>query len=46
MAVKDKQTISTEVYTLAASTAPIGERVKEALDVIEDALNTYTCVLI
>lgn len=46
MAVKDRQAISTEVYSLAASGDPIGERVKEALDVIESALDAYTCVLV
>jgi hypothetical protein len=46
MAVKDRQAISTEVYSLAASRDPIGERVKEALDVIESALDAYTCVLV
>lgn len=45
MAVQDRQAISTQVYNLAASSEPIGERVKEALDVIENALDTYACVL-
>ena len=45
MAAKDRQAISTEVYNLAASAEPIGERVKEALNVIESALDAYTCVL-
>ncbi|KAF8556630.1 adenine nucleotide alpha hydrolases-like protein [Imleria badia] len=42
MAVKDRQAIATEVYDVAASGEPIGERVKEALNVIENALDTYT----
>lgn len=46
MATQDRQAISAEVYNLAASSEPIGERVKEALDVIENALDTYTCVLV
>lgn len=44
MVIKDRQAISTEVYGLAASTEPIGQHVKEALNIIEDALDTYTCV--
>ena len=44
MVLKHKQVISAEVYNLAASKEPIGERVKEALDVIQDALDTFTCV--
>lgn len=46
MAVKNRQAIATEVYDFAASKEPVGERVKEALDVIENALDTYTCVLV
>ncbi|KAG9307971.1 hypothetical protein JVU11DRAFT_12777 [Chiua virens] len=42
MAVKSRQAISAEVYDLAASTEPIGKRVQEALDVIENALDSYT----
>ena len=44
MAPKNRQAISAEVYNLASSSEPISERVKEALGVIEDALNAYTCV--
>lgn len=46
MTFKNRQAISAEVYNLAASEEPIGERVKEALDVIENALDTFTCVLV
>lgn len=42
--VEDRQAISAHVYDLAASPEPIGERVKEALQVIDDALDAYTCV--
>ncbi|KAF9224752.1 adenine nucleotide alpha hydrolases-like protein [Gyrodon lividus] len=42
MAVKDRHTISTEVYDLADSGESIADRVKEALKVIEDALDMYT----
>ncbi|KIJ06065.1 hypothetical protein PAXINDRAFT_103521 [Paxillus involutus ATCC 200175] len=42
MAVIDRHTTSAEVFDLAESGEPIAERVKEALRVIEDALDTYT----
>jgi FAD synthetase len=45
MAVIDRHTTSAEVFDLAESGEPIAERVKEALRVIEDALDTYTCAL-
>ncbi|KIJ63684.1 hypothetical protein HYDPIDRAFT_41081 [Hydnomerulius pinastri MD-312] len=38
----ERQKVSAEVYNLAQSGKPIANRVKEALDVIEDALNSYT----
>lgn len=46
MAVQGRQAISAQVYSIAASSEPVGERVKEALEVIENALDTYTCVLV
>ncbi|KAH0831198.1 adenine nucleotide alpha hydrolases-like protein [Lanmaoa asiatica] len=42
MAVQDRQAMSAEVYNLAALGEPISERVKEALDVIENTLDTYS----
>ncbi|KAG8216065.1 hypothetical protein J3R82DRAFT_8065 [Butyriboletus roseoflavus] len=42
MAMQDRQAMSAEVYSLATSSEPMGERVKEALDVIENTLDTYT----
>jgi hypothetical protein len=37
----DSESLSRAVYALAGSTNPISSPVKEALDVIEDALDTY-----
>jgi hypothetical protein len=43
MAIFDPLTIANETYTLAASSEPIAPLVKEALGVIDDALNEYGC---
>jgi hypothetical protein len=43
MANFDPLTIANETYTLAASSEPIAPLVKEALGVIDDALNEYGC---
>lgn len=37
--------VAEEVYNLAISENPLAPLVKEALDVIDDALDTHGCVL-
>jgi hypothetical protein len=41
LSVMDFDTLVKDVYTLASSSDPIAGPVKEALDVIENALDTY-----
>jgi len=43
MVVFDPSTLASETYALAASSEPIATLVKEALDVIDDALDEYGC---
>jgi hypothetical protein len=42
----DRRAIASEAYALAESSEPIGPLVKEALDVIDAALDEYGCALI
>jgi len=42
----DRKTIASEAYALAESKEPIAPLVKEALDVIDNALDEYGCALI
>jgi hypothetical protein len=44
MAIFDSSTLASETYALAESREPIAALVKEALEVIDDALNEYGCV--
>ena len=44
MATVDYQAVSNVVYALAASTDSLAPLVREALDVIDDALDSYGCV--
>lgn len=46
MTILDRKTIASEAYALAESNEPIAPLVKEALDVIDDALDEYGCALI
>jgi hypothetical protein len=41
IAVLNTEHVAASVYALAASDAPISSRVKEAIDVIETALETH-----
>ena len=43
MALFDSSTLASETYALAASSEPIAALVKEALEVIDDALDEYGC---
>jgi hypothetical protein len=43
MALFDSSTLANETYALAASSEPIAALVKEALEVIDDALDEYGC---
>jgi hypothetical protein len=43
MVVSDPSNIASETYALAASSEPIAALVKEALEVIDDALDEYGC---
>jgi hypothetical protein len=43
MVVSDPSTLANETYALAASSEPIAALVKEALEVIDDALDGYGC---
>ncbi len=43
MVVSDPSTLANETYALAASSEPIAALVKEALEVIDDALDEYGC---
>jgi hypothetical protein len=45
MTVVDRKAIASEAYILAESNEPIGPLVKEALDVIDAALDEYGCAL-
>ena len=45
MAKVGEKTIASEVYALAESNDPIAPLVKEALGVIDDALDEYGCAL-
>jgi hypothetical protein len=46
MTVVDQKAIASEAYVLAESNEPIAPFVKEALDVIDAALDEYGCALI
>lgn len=46
MTVVDRKAIASEAYVLAESNEPIGPLVKEALDVIDAALDEYGYALI
>ena len=46
MTIFDRKAIASEAYALAESNEPIGPLVKEALDVIDAALDEYGCALI
>lgn len=41
MVISDSSSLASEAYALAASSEPIGALVKEALEVIDDALDEY-----
>ena len=43
MVVSDPSNLASETYALAASSEPIAALVKEALEVIDDALDEYGC---
>ena len=43
MAISDLSNLARETYALAASSEPIATLVKEALEVIDDALDEYGC---
>lgn len=43
MVVSDLSNLASETYALAASSEPIATLVKEALEVIDDALDEYGC---
>jgi hypothetical protein len=43
MAIFDPPTLASETYTLAASSEPIAGLVKEALEVVDEALDEYGC---
>jgi hypothetical protein len=43
MTVSDPSNLASETYALAASSEPIAALVKEALEVIDDALDEYGC---
>jgi hypothetical protein len=43
MAFFDSSTLASEAYALATSSEPIASLVKEALDVIDAALDEYGC---
>jgi len=43
MVVSDPSNLARETYALAASSEPIAALVKEALGVIDDALDEYGC---
>jgi len=46
MVVFDPPTLASEAYALAASSEPIAVLVKEALKVIDEALDEYGCATI
>ena len=46
MVVSDPSNLASETYGLAASSEPIAALVKQALEVIDDALDEYGCATI